>query len=52
MDSARLELIKAVEDRGVGTEIFVIKQADDQTPMRSDFHVLNVDTIEEDLQAL
>ncbi len=52
MDSARLELIKAVENQGVGTEIFVIKQPGDQTPMRSDFHVLNLDKVEEGLQAL
>ncbi len=52
MDSARLELIKAVENQGVGTEIFVIKQPGDQTPMRSDFHVLNLDQVDEGLQAL
>ena len=52
MDSARLELIKAVENQGVGTEILVIKQPGDQTPMRSDFHVLNLDKVEEGLQAL
>lgn len=52
MDSERLKLVRAVEDRGIETAIFVIKTKTDETPMRSDFHLLDVENIAADLEAL
>ncbi len=52
MDSERLKLIRAVEDRGVETAIFVVKTKVDDTPMRADFHLLDVENVAADLESL
>ena len=52
MDSSRLRIIQAVENRGVPTAIFVVKHQSDQTPMRSDFHLLEIGRIKEDMANL
>ncbi|MBT4493206.1 MAG: DUF58 domain-containing protein [Gammaproteobacteria bacterium] len=46
MDTPRLELIKAIEHRGVQTAVFVIRREGDATPMRSDFHLLEMGSVE------
>ena len=52
MDSSRLRIIQAVENRGVPTAIFVVKHQADHTPMRSDFHLLEIGRIKEDMANL
>ena len=52
MDSRKLNLINAVEDRGVQTAIFVVRMESDGTPMRSDFHVLEMGKVAEGLAEL
>lgn len=52
MDSRRLELIRTVEERGVQTTVFVLRQQSDDTPMRGDFHVLDMDEVEEGMANL
>lgn len=52
MDSRRLSLIQAIEQRGIQTAVFVIRNSDDQTPMRGDFHVFETGLVEEGLANL
>ena len=52
MDSIRQRIIKAIESQGIPTTIFVVKHPSDHTPIRNDYHLLEIGKIKEDMANL
>ena len=52
VDDMRQQLVDAVESRGVHTAVFVITDPEDNTPLRADYHRLNLGDIEAGLAQL